>query len=64
MKKSQIWKSHSNIEGSCNFCSRYVTPRGLNPHDVFVIESPGPIGIRVRFCKRCAKQFRIATRES
>lgn len=49
--------------GVCEFCTRYnINPCTSHEHTVYEVELVK--GHKVRFCPRCAKDFRIRTREA
>jgi len=54
------WESSSKV-GGCNFCYRHIREWGEIGHTVFVVQAEKG-GLVARFCRRCAKSFRVKSR--
>lgn len=57
-----VIRSTSRIEGSCNFCRRWIGSNGTLDHEVTVVRSgEGGMGIIVRFCDLCMAALQLKT---
>jgi len=56
-----VYRSTSQKEGGCNFCSRWVDARGSIEHEVTVVKGDHNGCLVVRFCDQCLAYVKVCT---
>ena len=61
-RRLSVLRNSSLYSGGCVFCNEHCMASDELSHDVFVVRAARGGGLVVRFCLKCAKEFRVTSR--